>query len=275
MSRRLDMNKTITCSNGDLYINFTDGKVTFRKIKNKRKNLIRYIRSASCPHFESFISDVFAVNRNPKAMKKHFLQVVGWLMFPTSVRKINWIFYGHDRSGKYQLLRILEPFFAPSKYGEITITNRRPRLSEGWEGEYVIMVIPFHRVFSEHDLNPVDLEKIVQNEMSGILNMALDGLTTLIRNGRFYQPAECIDALNEWTKNRSVMERFVSDNCIIDDDLEVCTHGLDIYKKYLGWKEPFGEDIGKKVFYKKLRELGAKELTGDYNAVKFSNVLIQ
>lgn len=237
--------RIIECANGNLSINFSTGEQQFYKAKQPRKSAINYNHRAAAPQWEEFILQAFAVNADPLSMVDHFHRFLGWLMFPTRANKINWILWGHERSGKYQLLNIAAPLLAPGKYDDLTLTNRNPRLTGQWLDQYRKMAIPFDRIFSEAELDPVHMERIAQHELPGILNLVADGLSRLITDG-FGAPAECEAALEKWDYNRGQFERFMDEKCAIRPNSGGRIFGSELYSAYMEWRDKSGEFIGKK-----------------------------
>ena len=75
-------------------------------------------------------------------------------------------------------------------------------------------VIPFDRVFKIDEQDPGLFKAIWDNEMPGILNLALAGLKRLrARNDQFAPPVDCIKACDEFFKHANPLMAFMDDQC--------------------------------------------------------------
>jgi putative DNA primase/helicase len=86
------------------------------------------------------------------------------------------------------------------------------------------VIIPFDRIFDgkEEDTRLID-KLITQNELSGLLNLALNGLNKLIKEGGFkFVPVQRIQQQYEHSAN--IVKQFVDEQCIINfNNPEHCT----------------------------------------------------
>lgn len=75
-------------------------------------------------------------------------------------------------------------------------------------------VIPFNRTFEEHEVDPDRLDKIWEQERSGVLNWAIESYRNLRKRGKFLEPKVCADAKREWfTAGATNMKKFMDENC--------------------------------------------------------------
>lgn len=103
-------------------------------------------------------------------------------------------------------------------------------------------VVPFTRGFGyddEDNENTVNLniaDEIIETELPGILNKALEGLKRLKQRGYFKEPQSCLDAKNAWLDCANPVAGFIRDR-------------VDITKHYTADKIPFNDLYSKFVDY--------------------------
>lgn len=73
------------------------------------------------------------------------------------------------------------------------------------------MVIPFNRKFKPEEQDKAKFEDIWLNEMSGILNRAIEGYQRVAKLGRFNPPQECLDARKEFLAHGNPLYCFLSE----------------------------------------------------------------
>jgi putative DNA primase/helicase len=78
------------------------------------------------------------------------------------------------------------------------------------------VIIPFHKVFEGADEDTALIDKLTtEDELSGLLNLALVGLRKLIKEGGFKDiPVEKIR--QEYEYNASIVKQFVDEQCVIN-----------------------------------------------------------
>lgn len=99
-------------------------------------------------------------------------------------------------------------------------------------------VIPFNKAFHEEGAI-VDLaERIVKEELSGVLNKALDGLRRVKERGGFRQPVSCVMAKKEWLHESNTIALFTDEaleRISCDDEFDDREHSetlTDLYAVY-------------------------------------------
>lgn len=103
-------------------------------------------------------------------------------------------------------------------------------------------VVPFTRGFGyddEDNENTVNLniaDEIIETELPGILNKALEGLKRLKQRGYFKEPISCLDAKNAWLDCANPVAGFIRDR-------------VDVTKHYTTDKIPFNDLYSKFVDY--------------------------
>ena len=75
-------------------------------------------------------------------------------------------------------------------------------------------VIPFLRRFMPEEMDLDRDQKIIENELSGVLNRALAGLARLRKRGRFKMPKSCRNARRGWLYESTPLLSFISDCCV-------------------------------------------------------------
>lgn len=99
-------------------------------------------------------------------------------------------------------------------------------------------LLSFNRTFSVEEQDPALAGDIVENELEGILKFAIDGLKRLFAQGRFTEPASCVEAMNEWVKQVDHVQAFVEERCNFGEGLRIKSG--DLFDAYRDWCEENG-----------------------------------
>lgn len=98
-------------------------------------------------------------------------------------------------------------------------TNHWPPTSDMSEGmKRRPCVFEFRRDFDRDGIVDPDLrKKIVDGELSGVLNTAIAGLMRLRARGRIERPADCEESRHTWLDGSNQMRRFIADRTMSDE----------------------------------------------------------
>jgi len=135
------------------------------------------------------------------------------------------------------------PAFRFRKSCAVTLlSNGYPKtkdLSEGFRRR--AMVIPFDRSFHKEDSVILDLaEQIIDREISGVLNRALQGLQRLRTRGDFKEPKSCEMARETWLSESNTVALFKREHIIQTDDHMDKISLSDVYSAYSYWCVDYG-----------------------------------
>jgi putative DNA primase/helicase len=115
------------------------------------------------------------------------------------------------------------------------LINDWPRIRDlSWGMLRKAYIVPFRRSF---DLLEMDLDrrnKIIDNELPGVLNRALEGYKRLRKRGGFNEPKECIDAKGEWLRLANPLMEFVASQTKKSGNGTYSKVG-DLYEQYRLW----------------------------------------
>ena len=93
-------------------------------------------------------------------------------------------------------------------------TNGAPALADSSFGfERRLLVVPFERRFSEAEMDRGLADRIIERELSGILNHLLEAYQRLRERGRFQEPADCERAKIELLASANPLRAFLSQAC--------------------------------------------------------------
>jgi putative DNA primase/helicase len=111
-------------------------------------------------------------------------------------------------------------------------TNHMPPTSDFSEALFRrAVIVTFNRTFQPHEQNP-NLKDDLENELSGILNLALAAYAGALKNG-FTIPASSQQARDEWKLETNQVAQFVIDKC--DERPETAENFNELYRCYQGW----------------------------------------
>ena len=139
--------------------------------------------------------------------------------------------------------------------------NGLPRtddLTEG--GRRRPIVIPFNMSFHNRGQGGVlDMgEQIIDNELNGVLNKAIEGLKRLRKRERFTEPKSSVLAKNRWIAESNMNAMFVEECIDKTDNVKDTVMLRDMYAEYNLWCETnnIRNSSGKQHFRQYMEDLG-------------------
>ena len=134
-------------------------------------------------------------------------------------------------------------------------TNHMPPTSDFSEALFRrAVIVTFNRTFQPHEQNP-NLKDDLENELSGILNLALAAYAGALKNG-FTIPASSQQARDEWKLETNQVAQFVIDEC--DEKPEATENFSKLYTCYQGWvhRNHLTKTLPAKTFSMRIQRLG-------------------
>jgi P4 family phage/plasmid primase-like protien len=101
-----------------------------------------------------------------------------------------------------------------------------------------LMVIPFDRIFTEMDKDPELFDRILANELPGVLNRALDGYRRLVARGAFKLPSAVKTATTRWLQHANPLPAFIEACCVKQPEAECRL--AEFYAAYAEWTRRMG-----------------------------------
>ena len=120
----------------------------------------------------------------------------------------------------------------------LILGNHLPNIVDQSDGFWRrLTVIEFMKKFKEDEADPLLAHKIVDNELSGVLNWAIDGLIRLIKQGKFSRVPELSNQAKKAAKSESnsVLGWIDDENVKVASDEAVWNTKDDIYARYKNW----------------------------------------
>jgi putative DNA primase/helicase len=161
------------------------------------------------------------------------------------------------------------PFNFTNRAFAVLICNGVPSLGDISYGMLRrLMVIPFLKKFKGKADNKRLFFEIWTNEMSGVLNRAIEGLARVLRRGvRFDRPPSVERAQAEWLRYANPLASFVAERCV-RDPLARCPVEM-LYQSYRDWASENGVTLvqQKNTMSRNLSLLGYKAKHGRQGTV--------
>ncbi len=102
----------------------------------------------------------------------------------------------------------------------VLATNNVPKINDASHGfERRLMVLPFERRFQKSEINSTLFDEIIKDELPGIMNMALAGLSRLRARKDFEEPAGCLAAKASFLALANPLRGFAQ-ACLIPKEKE-------------------------------------------------------
>jgi putative DNA primase/helicase len=150
-----------------------------------------------------------------------------------------------------------EPITFKSRAKMIIAVNDMPEFGEIDEAAIGrIIIIDFDRQFREGEINPNLLaEMSTPEELSGLLNLALDSLKQILKDNGFNEP-DLDDKVAQYKERTSVLAKFIAEKCVIPYNPTEADriHTKDILTAYaLYCREHNERPLSDKMFGKELK----------------------
>ena len=135
--------------------------------------------------------------------------------------------------------------------------NDLPRSADLTDGYFRrLIIVDFPNKFGTNGLkkDPHILDKLsTEEELSGLLNMAVEGLRRLVKNGEFTENQNTIDAIEQYKKDIDPLMTFIDECCFVGEEASADKQAL--YDEYSSWAyRAGGRPLGKITFYKRIEK---------------------
>ncbi|NMC98493.1 MAG: DNA primase [Bacteroidales bacterium] len=118
------------------------------------------------------------------------------------------------------------------------------------------LIIPFNVTIPENEQDPNLHTKIIENELAGVFNWALNGLRRLLNQGRFTECTAVREAVEQYKIESSSIQMFLNENGYTKSNTERKLLS-EFYTEYRSYSNENGyKPFQKNNFSKQLRELG-------------------
>ena len=137
-------------------------------------------------------------------------------------------------------LKFHHPFNFIVRTIPVLLCNNIPSLGDLSHGmQRRLMVIPFDRRFTGKDKDSNLFERILANEMSGVLNQALAGYMRLVeRKLEFKKPLPVKSATKRWLQQANPLPGFIEAHCVKNTNQQILMK--DFYSAYTAWTAEMG-----------------------------------
>lgn len=159
------------------------------------------------------------------------------------------------------------PFSFKPTAGHIFAANRLPASSDQTHGFWRRLApITFDRVFAPHEQDPSLLERILENEIPGIVGWAVEGGRRALEQGHLTQPASSREALARWRMGSDPVREFIDEKIVVvppDVGTWNRTPFGDVYAAYRTWCADSGyRPLAKNRFSERMRHAGIDTVKG-------------
>lgn len=127
------------------------------------------------------------------------------------------------------------------------------------------IIIPFNVTIPENEQDPDLHTKIIENELPGVFNWALEGLRRLLKQGGFTECKTVQDAIKQYKIESSSIQLFLEENGYTKSTTK-CKLFSELYTEYTNYCDENGfRKFSSINFSKQLRELGYSVERGTAN----------
>jgi putative DNA primase/helicase len=123
------------------------------------------------------------------------------------------------------------------------------------------IILPFPVTFPPERWDRHRAHKIIQTELSGVLNWSIAGLKLLKDKGHFIEPQATVEALQEYRRQTDPTIEFIEERLRVVDEHDHGSPLQEVYKAYQSWTGDSGtQPLGRNNFYKSLcRNIGREQ----------------
>ena len=136
------------------------------------------------------------------------------------------------------------------------------------------IILSFNKKFDGTNRD-VHLRQKLQKEMSGILNLALEGIAGVFKRGDFTYCLSSEAAKKQWRFECDQVEQFVTDACELSSGLR--SSSQDIFRAYTSWAKEMGvrRVLGHNGLTQRLQKLGVENSKGTNGKRMLSGIAIK
>lgn len=137
------------------------------------------------------------------------------------------------------------------------------------------MLIPFDRGFKTEEMDTNLADYIIHNELSGVLNKAIEGMKRLKKRGYFQEPISCIKAKEAWLDAANPVASFARD-AVVDSsgDTVLLPELYDAFMRYCD-DQNYTRVPPKSEFSATFEQLGYKFSKNSTHSKKYINICLK
>ena len=165
-----------------------------------------------------------------------------------------------------------EPF-SLSNYGKLIFNcNQLPTSVENTNAFYRrFLIIPFEVTIPEEEQDKQLAEKIIKNELSGVLNRVLDGLKRILKQKSFTKSTSVEELLNEYKKENDNVALFVEEEGFEKSTKDHITIS-DLHSTYKNYCLSSGYvPLTNRLFTSRLRSMGIEVVRRSFGMIAYLN----
>lgn len=159
-------------------------------------------------------------------------------------------------------LKYGNPFMLESNTKMIFNANELPNINEHNEAVFRrFVIVPFDRTIPKDKRDTELHSKIIDNELSGVLNWVLIGLERLLKNKVFSESKKVTEAIEQYKKKSDSVSLFIEEfNYIATIEVNHFKSNRELYEEYQTLTKDNGQyPLSKIKFGKRLKALGFKD----------------
>lgn len=142
------------------------------------------------------------------------------------------------------------------------LCNAPPSLADLTHGmRRRLIVLPFERTFTDDEVKRTPFPAILANEMSGVLNRAIEGYQRVVRRGHQFGPPKSVqDAKSAWLISANPVPAFLDEKCEKAGQCQVRV----LYAAFQSWSTDMGYTLSQQQanFRRSVENLGFKAKHG-------------
>lgn len=153
------------------------------------------------------------------------------------------------------------PYEFTARCTPVILTNGWPSTVDMTEGlRRRALVFETSHVLAPEEKDPAHLTRVMEHELSGVLNRLIEGLARVLARGQWFDtPGECVESKRRWVTMSNPTARFVE--LVVNrtgqvSDAVLCSDLYDAYRQWAKYDEGHIRELGRNKFYEAMEALG-------------------
>ncbi len=242
-------------------LNLGTGELNVDRRKYPLHKAIEYKPYDECPETNRILLEAFSMCTEPKEVRRHFWESLGYLMLADQVILHNFILFGDPRSEKHTIMNALKPILNPqSVKNKLELKHLYPRNIHTDDEIEQNTVIPFHNFRRMDQAEHEEIGRLIREELPAVAAKAVNACQELAIRGGFRVPWDCEEARSDYMRNVDHVGTFLRQRMVILEGQKVKTSSLKITDAYRKWSGYSKARYFTPMLLRELKSRGARQV---------------
>lgn len=229
-------NVTVRARNHFLNVDASYGKISISPAQYPRFNYPKYQKGKQCQAFTNCLKESFRLHSDPKEMADYTFELIGATLADTPSLTPNVVVFGPDR-----ILYSLIGGVIHHLKGNVTISKWARNIKYYKFPAEIHMIRKFDSVRDVHAIETFDMncsnmfkyQAAIKDEISGILNRSVRGLSDILKRGYIKVPEQAIQYKKNFFMNMDKVGSFLEQYYVLSNNHNLKINLTDILSNYM------------------------------------------